>query len=241
MYSKPFLPGAISHRGLHDLHAENSIPSFLAAIDAGADGIEIDVHASSDGVVFVHHDAMIAAPEGSLSIRSTDSRDISRLRLTGDAGIPTLDDVLEIIDSRSGLFIEIKGNDMEQALARCLRRHPANIDRYAVHSFDHRIIRRMTGIIPSIRTGVLQVSYLVDSCLAMRAAGASDLWQHSDFIDESLVQDIHSVGGRVIAWTPNSEMEWLRLASLGVDGICTDRIDMFVEWIASRQSPMTGI
>lgn len=240
MYSKTFMPGAISHRGLHDVHAENSIPSFLAAIDAGADGIEIDVHASSDGVVFVHHDANIAAPGGSLSIRSTDSRDISRLRLEGDTAIPTLDEVLEIVGVKAGMFIEIKGTGMEQELARCLRRHPANADRYAVHSFDHRIIRRMTGIMPAIRTGVLQVSYLIDSPSAMRAAGASDLWQQSDFIDESLVQDIHASGGRVIAWTPNSETEWERLASLGVDGICTDRVDTFVEWAQSRQDPMTG-
>lgn len=241
MYSKTFTPGAISHRGLHDLHDENSIPSFLAAIEAGADGIEIDVHASSDGIVFVHHDATIAAPEGPRSIRSSDSRDISRLRLPGDVEIPTLDEVLEIIGARAGLFIEIKGTGMEQALARCLRRHPATSDGYAVHSFDHRICRRMTGILPSIQTGILQVSYLVDSCLAMRAAGASDLWQQSDFIDEALVQDVHSSGGRVIAWTPNNETEWQRLASLGVDGICTDRIDKFVEWVASRPRPMTGI
>lgn len=246
MYSQSFTPRAISHRGLHDQHAENSIPAFLAAIDAGATGIEIDVHASNDDVVFVHHDATIETGEGLVPIRAVESRDIARVRLAGDAVIPTLDDVLEVIGARAGVFIEVKGTGMEQSLARCLRRHPGNTDAYAVHSFDHRIVRRMAEINPSVRTGILQVSYLIDTCAAMRAAGATDLWQQADFIDLSLVQSIHTAGGRVIAWTPNTDPEWQRLTSLGVDGICTDRIDAFANWVldstgAPPDEPVAGL
>jgi glycerophosphoryl diester phosphodiesterase len=52
----------ISHRGEHQTLPENSIPAFLRAIELGADAIELDVHATSDGVVIVHHDPVVNAP-----------------------------------------------------------------------------------------------------------------------------------------------------------------------------------
>jgi len=99
-----------------------------------------------------------------------------------------------------------------------------------VHSFDHRTARKMLELMPSVRTGILQVAYPVDSRTSMRAAGASDLWQHVDFIDSRLVADVHSSGGRLIAWTANSPSQWTAFRDLGVDGICTDRVDEYVEW-----------
>ena len=56
MYSGTRLPLAISHRGLHANSVENTIPAFASAIEAGAEGIELDVHASADDILYVHHD-----------------------------------------------------------------------------------------------------------------------------------------------------------------------------------------
>ena len=230
MYAKPSPPDAVSHRGLHDVLPENSIPAFVAALDAGADGVELDIHSSADGVLFVHHDSGIAGPDGSVPIGALDSKEIAKIRLDGDIAIPTLDATLEAIGTRAAVYIEVKAVGTENDLMRCLRRHTQNIDAYAVHSFDHRTIKRMIELMPSVRTGILQVSYLIDSCRAMRAAGAADLWQHAEFIDPALVIDVHACGGRVIAWTPNSETDWKRLHDAGVDAVCTDNIGRYVEW-----------
>ncbi|MEO8195015.1 MAG: glycerophosphodiester phosphodiesterase [Gemmatimonadales bacterium] len=248
MYSKRSLPDAISHRGLHASVPENSIPAFLAAIDAGTDAIELDVHASVDDTLFVHHDPGIPVPSadgGTRAIAQMDSGEISRLRLPGDVGIPTLDDTLEAIGERARVFIEIKARAIEETVARCLRRHSARSPLYAVHSFDHRAAKRMLELFPSVRTGILQVAYPVDSCAVMRAAGASDLWQAAEFVDPSLVVNVHACGGRVIAWTANDESVWTALASAGVDGICTDRVDAYVAWreqqsaVDSRESTLS--
>ncbi len=233
MYPNRSAPEAVSHRGLHDSLPENSIPAFLAAIEVGATAIELDVHSTADDVLFVHHDPFVGEPEGQQAIASLDSRDLSKLRLPGDVPIPTLDDTLQAIGTRARVFIEIKARGIEHDVMRCLRRHVQNIDAYAVHSFDHRIVRRMLELIPSVRTGILQGSYLTDSCQAMRAAGATDLWQHADFIDPALVIDVHTCGGRVIAWTPNSDAQWSALAEAGVDAICTDRVDRYVSWAST--------
>ena len=236
MYSSRPLPEAISHRGLRTAAPENSIPAFLAALDAGAEGIELDVHTSADGVVYVHHDFDFVAAEGErLQFAMSDSREIDKARLEGDVVIPRLDALLEAVARRGRVYIEIKARGIENDVMRCLRRHFVGYDNYAVHSFDHRIVKRMLELIPSVRTGILQVAYPIDSCAVMRSAGASDLWQHADFIDERLVADVKSCGGRIIAWTPNDEMQWKRLTDLGVDGICTDRVDTYLEW---RNAPV---
>ncbi|MEO8575923.1 MAG: glycerophosphodiester phosphodiesterase [Gemmatimonadales bacterium] len=220
---------------MHDNLPENSIAAFLAAIEAGASGIELDIHSSADGVLLVHHDPVVAGVDGPVPIASLDSKQLARIKLADDIAIPTLDDTLEAIGTRAAVFIEIKGRAIENDVVRCLRRHVRNIDAYAVHSFDHRTIKRMIELMPAIHTGILQVSYLVDSCRAMRAAGATDLWQHAEFVDASLVVDVHACGGRVIAWTPNIESEWQRLHVAGVDAVCTDKVGRYVAWRTTLQ------
>jgi glycerophosphoryl diester phosphodiesterase len=71
---------------------------------------------------------------------------------------------------------------------------------------------------------VLQVARHVDPVASLRAAGAEDLWQHVDYVDEELVTAAHAIGAGVIAWTANDDSQWAALKRLGVDGICTDRI-----------------
>ncbi len=233
MYSNTRSPLAISHRGLRANAPENSIPAFLAAIDAGADAIELDVHASADGVLVVHHDVSPFAADSAAGttegFADLAADRIASLRLSGDVPIPTLDGVIEAVDGRAAIFIEVKAQGIEEATARCLKRHIGRIDQLAVHSFDHRIVRRISGLFPSVRTGILQVSYLVDSCNAMRLAGATDLWQHVDFIDAALVSSVHACRGRIVAWTANTVAQWDLLEHLGVDAVCTDRVDLFLQ------------
>lgn len=234
MYSKSKPPLAISHRGLRTTAPENSIPAFLAAIDAGAQGIELDVHASLDGTIYVHHDPIPGGTDRDGNpwepIARLDSKEMSSIRLADGVRIPTLDEVIEAVAGRAEIFIEVKGLSIEETVARCLKRHIDRIDQFACHSFDHRIIRRIAGLLPSIRTGILQVSYLIDSCAALRLSGATDLWQHVDFIDAALVSGVHACRGRVIAWTANDPIQWETLDGLGVDGVCTDIVDDYVRW-----------
>lgn len=235
MYSSHRLPLAISHRGLRSAAPENSLPAFLAAIDAGAEGIELDVHASADDVLFVNHDPDLTIDGVRLPISSLESGRIGRVRIAAETGIPALDETLDVIGARCDVFIEIKAAGIETAVARCLRRHIDTMERYAVHAFDHRAVKRMLELIPSVRTGILQASYLIDSCAALRRAGATDLWQHADFIDENLVIDAHACGARVIAWTSDSPSQWEKLAKLRVDGICTDKVDEYVAWKSAQR------
>jgi glycerophosphoryl diester phosphodiesterase len=231
MYSKQTLPEAVSHRGLRTAAPENSLPAFLAALDAGAEGIELDVHASGDGSVFVHHDPVFIDGTGvPRQFNTVTSDEIEKAQLAPDTPIPKLDAVLEAVGSRARVYIEIKALSIENDVARCLKRHAASHANYSVHAFDHRVVKRMLELMPSLRTGILQVGYPVDSRAAMRSAGATDLWQHAEFVDERLVADVHSSSGRLIVWTANDESQWKTLSALGVDAICTDRVDAYAAW-----------
>lgn len=205
----------IAHRGIHDVFTENTLDAFQRAIDLGFDAVELDVHATADGVVVVHHDESVVTSKVTLSIRGTyyeTLRDAAPL-------LPRLDDVLALLAGRARVYVEIKGAGIEQDVANALSRTECDV---AVHSFDHEIVRRMKELMPELRTGILQTSRLVDSLHALRAANATDLWQWHEFVDRRLVEEVTAGGGRVIVWTANTPGEWRVFKDLGVAGLCTD-------------------
>ena len=224
---------AIAHRGVRDRYPENSIPAFVAALDQGADAIELDVHATADGIVVVHHDSFLASsnpsPHAGRAIRSLTLSELAMFELAPGIGVPTLDEALRTICPASTAYVEIKAPDIERAVADVIAAVPGAIDNCAIHCFDHRISKRFGSLGSGIPTGILLVAYPVDSREVLDAAGARDFWESCEFIDQDLVDAIHSAGGRVIAWTCNDPAEWRRLIAAGVDGICTDRVGALVQ------------
>ena len=67
---------------------------------------------------------------------------------------------------------------------------------------------------------------IADPLTLLATHGAQDLWPNYRLVTRALVDDVHAIGGRVIAWTVNDPADAERLTSLGVDGICTDDVSM---------------
>lgn len=200
------------------LARENTLPSFALALEAGADGIELDVHATRDGVVVVHHDAAIA---GGLAIADETA---AAIRSATDAAVPTLADVCELVAGRAELFVEIKGTAIEQQVLAVLRGYDGP---YAIHSFDHALIGRVHRQDRGVRLGVLFEETTPDVAALMAATGARDVWPHAPLVTRQLVTAVHASGGRVIAWTVNAVPEAEHLTTLGVDGLCGDDVRIF--------------
>ena len=224
--TRPSRPALIAHRGLPRKHRENTLPGFLAATAAGADGWELDVHATKDGVVVVHHDAHLPAAVGRLGGEAISGllwEQLEPLRV-GPAGerIPTLDAVLDAAGTLP-VYVEVKARKIESLVLACLSRHP--VTPAAVHSFDHRVPRLIHATEPAVPVGILTDSYLLDAAHALLGAAARDFWPHREMVDAALVAAIHAIGGRVIVWTVNDPAEAQRLASIGVDALCTDVVD----------------
>jgi glycerophosphoryl diester phosphodiesterase len=201
---------------------ENTLRSFAAALGAGAQGIELDVHATSDGVVVVHHDPFTST---GVEIATTRWSDLNRADdlAAGGVEIPSLEAVCDLVLYGAELFVEIKGEGIEEAVAAVLDRRPGV---FAIHSFDHATIGRLARARVPYRLGLLFDESVDDAVERMAEYGASDAWPHRSLVERPLVERIHRSGGRVIAWTVNSVKDARRLAGYGVDGICTDDVTL---------------
>lgn len=199
---------------------ENTLPSFAAALEAGADGIELDVHATFDGVVVAHHDPQLA---GGLEIARTSWPELERAAGSIGVAVPTLASVCELVAERVELFVEIKGAGIEEQVLHVLGGHPG---RHAIHSFDHALIARLARRSDSPRLGLLFDEFVPSVSALLASHGALDAWPHHSLVDAALVGEVRGVGGRVIAWTANTRREIARLTALGVDGICTDDVTL---------------
>jgi glycerophosphoryl diester phosphodiesterase len=182
-----------------------------------ADGVELDVHATRDGGIVVHHDPDIPGlgPISQLSL--LEAREI---RLRNGELLPVLSEILELVGNRD-VWVEIKTLPpvYDQALLAILDGGPTP-HRYAVHSFDHRIVHRLGEIRPGLNRGILLSAYLQDPVSVMRAVGACTLWQEWHQVDKDLVSLVHEAGGAVVAWTVNEIGDLDRMVRLGVDGLC---------------------
>jgi len=225
-------PEIIAHRGASRDAAENTLRAFRRAVELGADACELDVHRTADGVIVVHHDPMLT--DGT-PIVSLTAAEIATRSVRGEP-IPTLEGVFEAIEDRLRVYCELKGAETAEGtlavIARQPRRDPLPFDAAmnldlgsaAVHAFDHRQIQQAAQRAPAIARGVLEVSYPIDPTAAARSVEARDCWRHAEFIDEAFVRAVHAEGRRVIAWTVNSAPAMRRLATWGVDALCTDDV-----------------
>ena len=219
-------PQVIAHRGASGHAWQNSATAFHQAVELGAEAVELDIHATRDGVLLVHHDADVA---GIGRIAELPVSAFSGFRLPDGGPIPTLAEALELCAGLD-VWVEVKtlppSGDRE--LFATLDSGP-NPRGYAVHSFDHRIIDRLGDARPELRRGVLLASYLLDTLPILRAVGADTLWMDTQLIDAELVRLLHDDGAQLIAWTANEPREISRLLELGVDGICGNYPDRVLQ------------
>lgn len=218
------LPEIIAHRGASREHRENTLAAFARALEDGADGIELDVHGTSDGVLVVHHDPVVRVGHGEASedvpIGALTAADVAALRWDCGEGVPTLADVFRLVDGRARVYVEVKAPGLEGLVTGVLERYPSVTA--AVHAFDHRVPVGVRARRPGTSIGLLSASYPLNVCGVLASWGAEAFWQHATLIDEPLVRAVHDAGVRVIAWTVNSTPHARQLAAWGVDALCTD-------------------
>ena len=224
-------PSIIAHRGASGYEYENSRAAFRRAVMLDADGVELDAHATRDGAIVVHHDPEIP---GFGAINLLSRAEARQVRIRNGEPLPLLSEVLDLVGDRE-VYVEVKSlpEAHDDALLEVLDHGPAP-HRYAVHSFDHRIIRRLGACRPALKRGILLSAYLDDPVAAMRGVGATTLWQEWQQVDQDLVTQVHDAGFTIIAWTVNEIGDMERMARLGVDGLCGNYPDRIRVAIATR-------
>lgn len=108
-------PFVIAHRGDRIHYPENSMAAFRAALQAGADALETDLHITKDRVIVVHHDETVdRMTDGSGQVNAMTLAEIKALRLRAPDGtltdeqIPTLDEFLAEFGETTYFLLELK-------------------------------------------------------------------------------------------------------------------------------------
>ena len=154
-----------AHRGLHDDNkAENSMSAFAAAKEKGF-GIELDVRLSKDGELMVFHDetlTRVVGIEGKVIDYTAD--ELAKMSLLGTAdGVPTLRQVLDLIDGAVPLLIEIKMGNGESGIAeKFIEVIEGYKGDYIVESFNPIALKIVRRERPDILRGILSAEYMKD-------------------------------------------------------------------------------
>jgi glycerophosphoryl diester phosphodiesterase len=203
-----------------------------------ADGVELDVHATGDGTMVVHHDPEIPGVGPIALLTRATARQV---RIPNGETLPLLSEILDLVGDRD-VWVEVKTlpGIHDQAFMETMDRGPAP-HRYAVHSFDHPLIRRLGESRPELRRGILLSDHHDDPVGVMRAVGATTLWQDWRQVDRELVNRVHDAACTLVAWTVNEIGDLERLVRLGVDGLCGNYPDRIRVTLAARNDEVSRI
>ncbi|MFP4300851.1 MAG: glycerophosphodiester phosphodiesterase [Spirochaetaceae bacterium] len=218
-------PRIIAHRGYSAKEPENSMAAFLAAVHAGARGIELDVHLSSWGEPIVFHDFSLERLHGDpRRLVELDSGEIASL------GIPLLKELFATFADEIFYDIEIKSRShgptgVEAEVVRLLRAYGLE-KRVLISSFNPHALRAAARNGREIPRGLIfakepDLPYLLRRGWGRFAVGVQALKPRSDLVTRRFMRRL---GGRyaILPWTVDDPKEAVRLRELGVDGIITN-------------------
>lgn len=238
-------PGAcaIAHRGGALEAEENTLPAFRHAAALGYTHVELDVHATRDGVVVIHHDPDLQRLCGVPSrIAALDWPALRDIRTLQGAGIARLQDLLEEMPSLN-VVIEAKSDDVIAPLAQLITRMGA-LDRICIGAFNPA---RTAQAREALGQGLLwSPAHMQVARLWARGwglpFGLQDFavvqvprrWRGIDLVTPRFVQAAHACGIAVQVWTVNTAPDMTRLLDMGVDGIITDRPSLLRDVLHAR-------
>jgi glycerophosphoryl diester phosphodiesterase len=246
-------PWIIGHRGYHAKYPENTMVSFEAAIKAGADMIELDVMLSRDRKVVVIHDAILArTTNGNGSVADFTLTELKQLDAGSwldaqfsDQQIPELSEVLDLVNGRAYVNIEIKLNSYEP-------HHPPDaIEKQVVGLMGQKNLLD-TGMISSFDVNILeQIAFMqkppATAFISKKPANKKTVhmctrlnvfsW-HPDhlIVTRNQVKQMHAAGIKVFPYNVNTFEDYSWMRDMKVDGVITNDPVLVADWSKIRKA-----
>ncbi len=237
-------PVIFAHRGASAYAPENTMASFRKALEMGADGIELDVHLSSDGhLVVIHDEAVDRTGNGkgrvgdktlkelkSLDFGSWYSQDFKNER------IPELFEVLELLTSRKVILnIEIKNGPVfypgiEKKVADAVKSY-GMLKQVIISSFNHYSLVEIKKISPEIKTAILYMTGLYEPWVYARHVGAEAIHPLFYNIVPEVMKGCMENGIKVNPFTVDRPEHIKSMVLAGVDGIITNVPDVAIKTV----------
>jgi glycerophosphoryl diester phosphodiesterase len=232
-------PLTIAHRGASFSAPENTSYAFIAAIEQGADGIELDVQQTKDGIPVVIHDLNLKRVAGiNQKVSSFTFEELSQIDVGswygeeyGDARIMSLEDVFILTDGKIFMNIELKrgskNDHLEQQVVSLIEKYDME-NKCCVTSFSYDSLKKIKKYNSNIKTGLI-MSIATGNFYTLDAADAFSI--KSTFISTQVVSNAHLQGKEIYAWTVNNTGEMRRMLNVNADHIITDRPELLLEQI----------
>ena len=216
----------IAHRTCPRDAPENSLAGIRKAAELGADGVEIDVRRSLDGVAVLLHDRSPRRTTGLPGpVRLYPSFLLRRVRLRGGSErVPTLAEALDALPEGLFMAVEIKDAGAAPSALHLIRERRLE-DRTLMWSYREQAVRYFAKQAPEIEAALLRDDtdpeglrrFLQDAT----AFGAKAISAHWEAINHQFVAEAHDRGLKVYSWIRDAEMV-AKKVSAGLDGIVTD-------------------
>ncbi len=221
----------IGHRGASGTALENTAGAFQAAVEAGVDVIETDVHLSSDGHVVIAHDAGFARLGGpDRPLRAVPRSEIAQYRLEDGSARGArplfMDEALKMFPQASfNVDLKEAGRPLVEAWARMLA-DPSVAGRCRTVSFHDSSLRMLRRLKPECRIapGRFGAIRLTAGALLgrVRRPGKGEGVLQIPFINRRMLTVLHRCGWEVEVWTIDEPEKMEELIRMGVDGIMTN-------------------
>lgn len=219
----------IGHRGAMGYAPENTLLSFKKAIPL-CDMVELDVYVCKTGEVIVFHDHRLErCTNGTGLVMDKTFTELQALDAGEGEQIPTLAEVLELVDNQVAINIELKGPGTAQPVFQVVNQFIKDgrytLDRFVISSFNHPELNQFKALAPEASIGCLISCIPADLAAIAESVQAEYLNVCGEFISQELVDDAHRRGLKVMVWTVNEIDDIAYIKGLGVDGIFSNYPD----------------
>ncbi|WP_058235248.1 glycerophosphodiester phosphodiesterase [Devriesea agamarum] len=228
----PRSPLVIGHRGAASFAPENTLSSVRHALNDGARAVEVDVHATRDGAVVVHHDATLdrtaTAGRTTGAIADLTLAEVRECLLADGEPVPTLDETLALMGSAPladgsapQLLIEIKADAAAEPVARRVRDTDAAV-RVRIISFSVTALERVRQLAPELPCTLLADVPSPEVTEAANALGIDQVAFSVAGIDPKAFATEHAAGRTVGIWTVHTYDQVRRALACGVSTLTAD-------------------
>ncbi|MEM5538792.1 glycerophosphodiester phosphodiesterase family protein [Olleya sp. AS48] len=215
------------HRGAKGHVTENTLESIQKALDLGVDGIEIDVHVCKTGELVVFHDFTLdRITDGTGEIGKFSLSELKQLKVENLYSIPTLTEVLDLIDNKIFINIELKGEHTANPTCAVIKDYVDNknwtMDHFIVSSFQEKELLDVFSCNPNIALGVLTKASVNQAVALAKRINAKAIHPNLALLSKDNVKQTQDQGYKVNVWTVNTKQAIARMKSYNVDAIISD-------------------
>lgn len=221
--SKMKKPLNIGHRGAMGHETENTIASVKKALELNVDMIEIDVFLIKSGELVVFHDEILdSLTNASGKIEDFTLEELQKVIVKGNHQIPTLEEVIETIDKKVPLNIELKGKNTAKPTFELLEKYYQEgwkKDDFVISSFVWDELETFRKLDDKISIAILTEENPIDAIeigKKLKAVAINPWWKS---LTKQNVEQIHNEGFKIFTYTVNDPTDIKFVTELGVDGI----------------------